>query len=102
MNTGILDAHNIAWKLAFGVKQERLAQSNTFNNTTGEARVEKLLTSYETERRPIAVLNTALSLQNWEEALQVLFLLLLAFYAQSLSLRRHDELICIVCLAECY
>jgi 2-polyprenyl-6-methoxyphenol hydroxylase-like FAD-dependent oxidoreductase len=71
MNTGISDAHNIAWKLAFAVKQERMSQENKSVDTIQGASLEKLMASYEAERRPIALVNTALSLQNWEEALQV-------------------------------
>jgi putative polyketide hydroxylase len=51
MNTGVQDAHNLAWKLAW---VER-----------GRAR-EALLDSYETERAPIAAYNAARSLENSE------------------------------------
>lgn len=50
------DAHNLAWKLA-GV-------------ITG-ALPEGLLASYEAERRPVALANTALSVRNWREAVRV-------------------------------
>lgn len=49
MNTGIQDAHNLAWKLAFVLR--------------GTARSD-LLTTYETERHPIAESNTAWSVRN--------------------------------------
>jgi 2,4-dichlorophenol 6-monooxygenase len=49
MNTGIQDAHNLAWKLA-AVVQGR----------AGEA----LLDSYETERRPVAATNSDQSVRN--------------------------------------
>lgn len=42
MNTGIQDAHNLAWKIAAFVKG--IAQSS-------------LLETYETERRPVLVLS---------------------------------------------
>lgn len=35
------------------------------------AEIERLLQSYEAERRPVAVANTALSIANWEETLKV-------------------------------
>ncbi|XP_074271320.1 uncharacterized protein LOC141595251 [Silene latifolia] len=56
MNTGIQDAHNLAWKLAAVVN--------------GIAPVT-LLNTYETERRPIALFNTALSVQNFRAAMEV-------------------------------
>ncbi|KAL4573859.1 hypothetical protein LXL04_020679 [Taraxacum kok-saghyz] len=56
MNTGIQDAHNLAWKLGAVIK--------------GIAPIS-LLSSYEMERRPIAVFNTALSIQNFEAAMAV-------------------------------
>ncbi|MFZ4115510.1 MAG: FAD-dependent monooxygenase [Chthoniobacterales bacterium] len=49
MNTGIQDAHNLAWKLAFVLK--------------GHAS-EKLLDSYEEERAPVAEQNIAWSRKN--------------------------------------
>ncbi|KNA16154.1 hypothetical protein SOVF_091900 [Spinacia oleracea] len=56
MNTGIQDAQNLAWKLA--------AVVNGIAPTT-------LLSTYETERRPIAIFNTALSVQNFRAAMEV-------------------------------
>jgi 2-polyprenyl-6-methoxyphenol hydroxylase-like FAD-dependent oxidoreductase len=56
MNTGIQDAHNLAWKLAAVLKGHADPQ---------------LLVSYEQERRPVALDNTALSVTNWQEAVRV-------------------------------
>ncbi|GLC41790.1 hypothetical protein PLESTB_001702100 [Pleodorina starrii] len=56
MNTGVQDAANLAWKLAAVLR--------------GMAGGE-LLGSYESERRPIALANTALSVRNWGEATRV-------------------------------
>ncbi|CAI5514369.1 unnamed protein product [Closterium sp. Naga37s-1] len=56
MNTGIQDAHNLAWKLAA-----------LLQGTASPA----LLASYEAERRPVAVGNTHLSVSNFESALAV-------------------------------
>lgn len=50
LNTGAQDAHNLAWKLAAALADERLAP---------------LLDSYETERRPIATTVAANSLHNF-------------------------------------
>jgi 2-polyprenyl-6-methoxyphenol hydroxylase-like FAD-dependent oxidoreductase len=49
MNTGIQDAHNLAWKLAFVLRGQ-----------AGDA----LLDTYETERRPVALSNTEWSVAN--------------------------------------
>ncbi|KAI4336611.1 hypothetical protein L6164_015115 [Bauhinia variegata] len=56
MNTGIQDAHNLAWKIASVIKG---------------ITAPSILTSYEIERRPIAMFNTALSLQNFRAAMAV-------------------------------
>ncbi|KAK9846335.1 hypothetical protein WJX81_001811 [Elliptochloris bilobata] len=56
MNTGIQDAHNLAWKLAAVLQ--------------GAAGPE-LLRSYGAERRPIALANTALSVANWRAAMRI-------------------------------
>ncbi|XP_010248896.1 PREDICTED: uncharacterized protein LOC104591655 isoform X3 [Nelumbo nucifera] len=56
MNTGIQDAHNLAWKIACLVK--------------GIA-PPSILRTYEMERRPIAIFNTALSVQNFKAAMSV-------------------------------
>eukprot|EP00775_Hariotina_reticulata_P010552 gene10552-10712_t len=56
MNTGIQDAHNLAWKLAAAV--------------TGKAH-PGLLQSYQVERQPVAAANSALSISNWHEAIRV-------------------------------
>lgn len=53
MNTGLQDAHNLAWKLALVC--------------SGNAK-ETLLHSYNTERRPIAQNITALSMENYEKS----------------------------------
>lgn len=56
MNTGIQDAHNLAWKLA-----------SVMNGHTSPA----ILSTYEMERKPIAEFNTALSLANFNAAMSV-------------------------------
>jgi len=56
MNTGIQDAHNLAWKLAAVTK-----------NISSPC----LLKSYEAERRPVALRNTALSVENFEGVLKI-------------------------------
>ncbi|KAM7464722.1 hypothetical protein LguiA_032843 [Lonicera macranthoides] len=56
MNTGIQDVHNLAWKLA-----------SVFKGIASKS----LLVTYETERRPIAIFNTALSVQNFRAAMAI-------------------------------
>lgn len=56
MNTGIQDAHNLAWKLA--AKELGFAGN-------------KILATYEKDRRPIAIANMNLSVDNFYEALRI-------------------------------
>jgi 2-polyprenyl-6-methoxyphenol hydroxylase-like FAD-dependent oxidoreductase len=56
LNTGVQDAHNLAWKLAMVLR--------------GEAPVE-LLDSYEAERRPVAQYNAEQSLRNAARLMEV-------------------------------
>ena len=58
MNTGIQDAHNLAWRLA-----------TIFHNKVEDHSTE--LYKYETERRRIATQNAALSVRNYERTLKV-------------------------------
>ncbi|KAK8949460.1 hypothetical protein KSP39_PZI006102 [Platanthera zijinensis] len=54
MNTGIQDAHNLAWKLSLLLQN---VASTSISKT------------YEIERRPIAIFNTSLSLENFKSAM---------------------------------
>lgn len=58
MNTGVQDAHNLAWKLAVALRGAPGAH-------------ERLLDSYTHERRPVALANAQLSVQNFYEALKI-------------------------------
>jgi 2-polyprenyl-6-methoxyphenol hydroxylase-like FAD-dependent oxidoreductase len=62
MNTGIQDAHNLIWKIATVLQSE----NSDFSRFT-----ERLLASYEDERRPVARLNAAISAQNFEKTLLI-------------------------------
>ncbi|MEO0599886.1 MAG: FAD-dependent monooxygenase [Myxococcota bacterium] len=57
LNTGVADAHNLAWKLAAVLR--------------GEA-TEALLETYETERRPVAVANCDESRVNYDKIFDVI------------------------------
>jgi hypothetical protein len=62
MNTGIQDAHNLIWKIATVLRSE----NSDFSEFT-----ERLLASYESERRPVARLNATISVQNFEKTLRI-------------------------------
>ncbi|KAG0501023.1 hypothetical protein HPP92_001095 [Vanilla planifolia] len=56
MNTGIQDAHNLAWKIS-------LVLSNVASTS--------IINTYEMERKPIAIFNTALSIDNFKSAMSI-------------------------------
>ena len=60
MNTGIQDAHNLAWKLAIAIQNEH---DDAFSSS--------LLNSYANERRKIASENKTLSVKNYERVLEI-------------------------------
>ena len=80
MNTGIQDAHNLAWKLAawhekFGDCKKRGNSDMSGDDITQLLLVKKdssLLKSYDHERRPVAVGNARLSVGNFKRVLKVL------------------------------
>ena len=61
MNTGIQDAHNLAWKLAIAIQNER----------DDDALSSSLLNSYANERKKIASENKTLSVSNYERVLEI-------------------------------
>ena len=69
MNTGIQDAHTLAWKLAAAVR-----------GPAGGA----LVATYGPERRPVGAANMALSVSNFHEALRVPSMMGLDFRAANL------------------
>ena len=56
LNTGVHDAHNLAWKLAWQISERAPAN---------------LLDTYETERRPIGIANTVHSAKNFDGLMDV-------------------------------
>uniref|UniRef100_A0A0D9X1X9 FAD-binding domain-containing protein n=1 Tax=Leersia perrieri TaxID=77586 RepID=A0A0D9X1X9_9ORYZ len=56
MNTGVQDAHNLAWKLC-------LLQNGVASPS--------ILQTYELERRPVAIFNTELSVENFKVAMSI-------------------------------
>jgi len=61
MNTGVQDAHNLAWKLAAAA----LGRGGAFPD------VAKLAASYDAERRPVAIGNARVSVRNFKQVLRV-------------------------------
>jgi 2-polyprenyl-6-methoxyphenol hydroxylase-like FAD-dependent oxidoreductase len=62
MNTGIQDAHNLIWKIALARKLEKAGNNRE---------ADRLLSTYESERRPVAVNNARWSIENYEQTLAV-------------------------------
>lgn len=73
MNTGVQDAHNLAWKLAAVLQQDGADCLGRGLGGLGglKSDCEHLLDSYGAERRPIAISNMNLSVDNFHEALAV-------------------------------
>jgi 2-polyprenyl-6-methoxyphenol hydroxylase-like FAD-dependent oxidoreductase len=63
MNTGLQDAHNLAWRVALSLKSS--------NSTSQLSSPSPFLVKYDNERRPIAQQNAALSLRNYKRTLQL-------------------------------
>ena len=68
MNTGVQDAHNLAWKLAKVLESDGMDSACLAGL---QVKHSHLLDSYEAERRPIAISNMNLSVDNFHEALAV-------------------------------
>lgn len=60
MNTGMQDVHNLAWRLSLWHKNGQEAEQ-----------LESLLSRYESERRPVAQRNAALSVRNYRRILEL-------------------------------
>lgn len=61
MNTGLQDVHNLAWRLALLLQNSN--QNQMANNS--------ILAKYESERKPIATQNAALSVRNYNRTLRI-------------------------------
>jgi 2,4-dichlorophenol 6-monooxygenase len=77
LNTGVQDAHNLAWKLALVLRRE-----------AGEA----LLDSYDRERRPIGQCNANQSLKNAMKMLQVNVALGVSDFSEASAARMRQVL----------
>lgn len=66
MNTGLQDAHNLAWKLALTIQNEQQGGADS-NSQDGAA----LLDSYQRERQLVAKINTQFALRNVERTMKI-------------------------------
>jgi 2-polyprenyl-6-methoxyphenol hydroxylase-like FAD-dependent oxidoreductase len=71
MNTGIQDAHNLAWKLAIAIQNERDDDVDRDEDEDNETLSSSLLNSYVKERKKIASENKQLSVNNYERVLEI-------------------------------
>jgi len=71
MNTGIQDAHNLAWKLAIAIQNERDDDVDRDEDEDNESLSSSLLNSYVKERKKIASENKQLSVNNYERVLEI-------------------------------
>jgi len=60
MNTGLQDAHNLAWRLAF-----------LLQHSSNHCMANSILAKYESDRKPIATQNAALSVRNYNRTLRI-------------------------------
>ena len=70
MNTGVQDAHNLAWRLAVATRFHR--EENGDCADVQRSRTEsRLLDAYASERRPVAVGNARASVDNFHRVLEI-------------------------------
>ena len=74
MNTGVQDAHALAWRIATANAMKSMKSGETTSSSSSidpdDVR-ERLMGSYERERRPVAVGNTRLSVANFHQVLKI-------------------------------
>uniref|UniRef100_A0A7S2ESR5 FAD-binding domain-containing protein n=2 Tax=Ditylum brightwellii TaxID=49249 RepID=A0A7S2ESR5_9STRA len=78
MNTGLQDAHNLFWRLHYILTNEddhssfkNRKNNNNNNNNSSTACNNRILEKYQTERKPIAIQNAALSVRNYNRTLSL-------------------------------
>ena len=69
MNTGLQDAHNLAWRLALTMRHEKQRAFDTDEASLSNR--NSILTNYEHDRMPIASQNAALSVRNYQRTLRI-------------------------------
>lgn len=74
MNTGLQDAHNVAWRLALLLHREKRNRSKDGPKTsapTPKSFSDASMSEYDQERRPVATSNAALSVRNYQRTLDI-------------------------------
>ncbi|KAL3790414.1 hypothetical protein HJC23_013586 [Cyclotella cryptica] len=76
MNTGLQDAHNLAWRLALMLHREnkihkKYQTTNVSDPVYLSSSQDSILDIYEKDRRPIATQNAALSVRNYQRTLRI-------------------------------
>ena len=76
MNTGVQDAHALAWRIATAnamksVKSGEKTSTSSSSSIDPDDVLTRLMGSYERERRPVAVGNTRLSVANFHQVLKI-------------------------------
>jgi len=74
MNTGLQDAHNLAWRLALNL--HRKEDSNAIGDDSDVELLRpscknSIMSMYEHDRKPIAIQNAALSVRNYKRTLKI-------------------------------
>jgi len=68
MNTGLQDAHNLAWRLALALHR---GERNDQESQPSASPSGSMLAKYGQERRPVAIQNAALSMRNYQRTLRI-------------------------------
>ncbi len=74
MNTGLQDAHNLAWRVATALRHNEVTQTEDDGGgpcKRSEIESPNILQPYETERRSIAAQNASLSVRNYNRSLDI-------------------------------
>lgn len=71
MNTGVQDAHNLAWRLAVATRFHREEKNGDCGDVQRSRTESRLLDAYASERRPVAVGNARASVDNFHRVLEI-------------------------------
>jgi hypothetical protein len=72
MNTGIQDAHNLGWKLAWAIMRRRMDKHLHADHSSNNKKWKAVFESYDQERRPVARRNAALAHRNYHRVLETI------------------------------
>jgi hypothetical protein len=71
MNTGLQDAHNLAWRLALTLQRQKTVETDCDQCMSAAPSTRSILHKYEQDRKPIASQNAALSVRNYQRTLRI-------------------------------